>query len=191
MYERKDHYYRKARKEGYRSRAAYKLKDINRKFHIISWGDSVLDLGSRPGGWLQVAREIVGKEGYVMGIDRRRIPSLDYENVDTVQQDIEEFCTDRRFNVVLSDMAPKTIGKKDVDQYRSYQLAQKAAETAEKTLKENGNFVTKIFQSEHVKGFSMDLRKKFDHVKPYTPKATRKRSYETYIVCKGFKTPFQ
>ncbi|MEA1993010.1 MAG: RlmE family RNA methyltransferase [Euryarchaeota archaeon] len=189
MYKRKDHYYKKAREEGYRSRGAYKLKEINKKFHLIKKGDRVLDLGSSPGGWLQVAREIVGDDGYLMGVDKKRVSPLKYANVETTLCDIKEFHAKRKYDAVLSDMAPKTMGKKDVDQYRSYILAKKAFQTAEKALKEKGKFLTKIFQSEHVKGFSNELKKKFDYVKPYRPKTTRKGSYEVYIICKSFKTP--
>ena len=189
MYNRRDHYHKRAKGEGYRSRAAYKLKGINRKFSILRKGDHVLDLGAAPGGWLQVAREIVGEEGYLLGVDRERIPEMDYENVDTLCIDIDDFSTERRFDVVISDMAPKTTGKKDVDQYRSYMLAMKASEIAESVLNPNGIFLTKLFQSEHLKELSTDLGKKFGYVKSYRPRATRKGSFEIYVICKRFRTP--
>jgi 23S rRNA (uridine2552-2'-O)-methyltransferase len=187
MYNRRDHYHRKAKKAGYRSRAAYKLKGINNRFHLLSRGDSVLDLGAAPGGWLQVAREIVGEEGYVLGVDKERISPLQYENVAVLQSDVDDLQLERTFDVILSDMAPHTIGKRDVDQYRSYMLARKTFQTAEKMLKENGNFLTKIFQSEHVTSFSRELEKKFTYVKQYRPRATRRGSFEMYIVCKKFR----
>jgi len=188
MYKRKDYYHERAKKEGYRSRAAYKLKEINKRFRLIRKGDYVLDLGCSPGGWMQVAREIVGERGYVLGVDKVRALPLQYNNVDIIENDLEEFHTEMKFNVVLSDISPKIMGKRDVDQYRSYILAKKALEVAEKVLEDRGNFMVKIFQSEDVKSFSDDLRKRFGYVKFYRPRSTRKGSSEIYIICKSFKT---
>lgn len=187
MYKRKDYYYEKAKKEGYRSRAAYKLKEINRRFRVIRKGNYVLDLGCSPGGWLQVTREIVGERGHVLGVDKIRTLSLKFDNVDIVVSELEDFHTEITFNVVLSDISPKIMGKRDVDQYRSYMLAKKAFEVAEKVLKENGNFLVKILQGEDVKSFSDELRNKFGYVKIYRPRSTRKGSSEIYIICKYFK----
>jgi len=185
MYKRKDYYYEKAKKEGYRSRAAYKLKEINKRFRLMRRGDYILDLGCSPGGWLQVAREIVGESGYVLGVDKIRTPPLEYDNVEIREIDIEEFHTDTKFNVVLSDMAPKIMGKRDVDQYRSYILAKKAWDLAKEVLVERGNFLVKIFQSNEVRRFSDELRERFGYVKFYRPRSTRKGSSEVYIVCKS------
>jgi len=190
MYKRKDYYHERAKKEGYRSRAAYKLKEINKRFRIIRRGDYVLDLGCSPGGWMQVVREIVGERGYVLGMDKARTLPLQYDNVDIIESDLEEFHTEIKFNVVLSDISPKIMGKRDVDQYRSYILAKKALEVAEKVLEDGGNFLVKIFQSEDVKSFSDDLRKRFGYVKFYRPRSTRKGSSEIYIICKSFKTSY-
>jgi len=187
MYKRKDYYYEKAKKEGYRSRAAYKLKEINKRFRLMRRGDYILDLGCSPGGWLQVAREIVGESGYVLGVDKTRTPPLEYDNVEIREIDIEEFHTDTKFNVVLSDMAPKIMGKRDVDQYRSYILAKKAWDLAKEVLVERGNFLVKIFQSNEVRRFSDELRERFGYVKFYRPRSTRKGSSEVYIVCKSFR----
>lgn len=163
VHERKDeHYYNKAKEEGYRSRAAYKLKQIQNKFRIFDNAKYVLDLGAAPGGWLQVASENIDEDGLVLGVDLNPIEPLYKENVITmvgdlrepeVQEDILNYF-DGKADVVLSDMAPDVIGEWDVDQFRQIHLARIALKLCDKLLKEEGWFVVKIFQGgEHVRWF--------------------------------------
>ncbi len=125
-YKRKDGYWKMAKKEGYRSRAAYKLAQVNKKFRLITKGDYVLDVGCAPGGWMQVARQIVGDEGYVLGVDVQNIPVFHEDNVafllkDITDNDIREVIKEKTafFDVVISDISPNITGVWDVDHYKS------------------------------------------------------------------------
>lgn len=197
MHERKDeHYYNKAKEEGYRSRASYKLKQIQKKFRIFDNAKYVLDLGAAPGGWLQVASEYVDDDnGLVLGVDLNPIDRLPYDNVLTlegdvrdeeVQQEILNFF-DGKADVILSDMAPNVIGEWEVDQYRQIHLARIALRLCDKLLKKDGWFVVKIFQGgEHVK-YIREMENMFQYVKNFKPRASRKQSAERYLVANGLK----
>ncbi len=197
MHERKDeHYYNKAKEEGYRSRASYKLKQIQKKFRIFDNAKYVLDLGAAPGGWLQVASEYVYDDnGLVLGVDLNPIDRLPYDNVLTlegdvrdeeVQQEILNFF-DGKADVILSDMAPNVIGEWEVDQYRQIHLARIALRLCDKLLKKDGWFVVKIFQGgEHVK-YIREMENMFQYVKNFKPRASRKQSAERYLVANGLK----
>jgi 23S rRNA (uridine2552-2'-O)-methyltransferase len=196
VHERKDeHYYNKAKEEGYRSRAAYKLKQIQNKFRIFDNAKYVLDLGAAPGGWLQVASENIDEDGLVLGVDLNPIEPLYKENVITmvgdlrepeVQEDILNYF-DGKADVVLSDMAPDVIGEWDVDQFRQIHLARIALKLCDKLLKDEGWFVVKIFQGgEHVR-FIQEVRDMFESVKNFKPPASRKQSAERYIVAHNLR----
>ena len=197
LHERKDeHYYNKAKEEGYRSRASYKLKQIQNKFGIFDEARNVLDLGAAPGGWLQVASEHVDDyEGMVLGVDLNPIEPLFSENIVTIVGDVrdlevqEEILNffDGKADVILSDMAPDVIGEWDVDQYRQIHLARIALRICDKLLKPDGWFVVKIFQGgEHTK-YIREVKDMFEYVKNFKPAASRKQSAERYVVAHKLK----
>ena len=197
LHERKDeHYYNKAKEEGYRSRASYKLKQIQNKFGIFDEARNVLDLGAAPGGWLQVASEYVDDyEGMVLGVDLNPIEPLFSENIVTIVGDVrdlevqEEILNffDGKADVILSDMAPDVIGEWDVDQYRQIHLARIALRICDKLLKPDGWFVVKIFQGgEHTK-YIREVKDMFEYVKNFKPAASRKQSAERYVVAHKLK----
>jgi len=183
----KDFYTRKSREEGYYARSAYKLKQINKKYNIIKKGDEVLDLGCSPGGWIQASLEIVSKNGYVMGIDIADVKKIEAKNFEFIKSDIHKTDLKRNFDAVLSDMAPRTTGMRDLDQERSYDLAKQALKTAKKHLKSGGNFLCKIFQGLRYNEFMNEVRKNFESIKTVKPKASKKQSKEMYVVGKCMK----
>lgn len=192
IHERKrDGYYKQAKKAGYRSRSAYKLKQINDRYNVISKGDIAIDLGCAPGGWLQVARDIVGPEGTVLGVDIQRMEPLD--NVTFIRGDITNPKTIEKIiskiakaDVVLSDMSPNITGHYSMDHARSVDLAERALEIVKKTLKPRGNFVVKVFEGDLFKDYFDKIKSSFEFTKAHSPKATRKQSSEIYIIGKGF-----
>lgn len=192
-YDRKDRFYRQAKAEGRASRAFYKLEQIQNKYRVIKKGDCVVDLGCAPGGWLELASKLAGKEGVVLGVDLIEVDIKNSGNIKFFQGDVNDQETIRSItnelnsvDVVLSDMAPSTSGVKFRDSYLSYELALTALEVAEKILKPGGNFVVKIFPGEEFAGFKKELQKHFRGVVQYRPEATRKTSIEVYLVGTGF-----
>jgi len=187
---KRDYYYRKAKEEKYRSRAAYKLIQAVKKYNFIHSNDVVVDLGSAPGGWLQVARQIVGEKGFVLGVDLRKIEPLNYENVHVIIGDIREMDTLRRIkailprpaDVVISDISPNISGVWELDHIRQIELAKSALKIALSVLRVNGNFFTKVFQGELFDQFLNEVRKHFSRVEIFKPKASRKESAEIYIL---------
>jgi 23S rRNA (uridine2552-2'-O)-methyltransferase len=194
-----DHYYREAKSSGYRSRAAYKLKQIQKKFNVIKKNDIVIDLGAAPGGWSQVAYELIGggdeekpTKGKVIAIDLKSIRHI--QGVDFIRGDMTDPLTfDKIFeltdkaDVVVSDMSPDITGHYSVDQARSVYLAENAFEFAKKILVQRGNFVVKVFQGEDFKEFLDNVKSDFRYCKTYSPKASRTRSSEIYVVAKGYR----
>ncbi|RZN47105.1 RlmE family RNA methyltransferase [archaeon] len=193
MYKKKDHYHQKAKQQGYRSRSAFKLKQINNKFSIIKKGHAIVDVGAAPGGWSQVAAELVGSEGEVIGIDLEEIDPLPSPNVTFIKGDItdEDIIEEikkhvEKIDCVISDIAPKTTGIIDLDRSRSAILSMQALEVACALLRDGGNFLTKVFQSEESEELFRDMKQCFSYTKRYRPPSTRKRSTEIYLVGKGF-----
>lgn len=194
-YQRKDRYYRKAKDEGLRSRAAYKLMEINQRFKVLPKGALVIDLGCSPGSWSQMAAKTIGPFGQVIGIDLEPLQPLGERNVMFIQGDIREEKTihrlfselGRKVDVVLSDMAPHLSGIKFQDQYNSYELANQAFQTCKKVLREGGDFVVKIFPGDELETLKDDLKTHFGQIKTFIPDATRKTSTEIYLVGKSFK----
>ncbi len=193
---RKDDYYNRAKQEGYRSRAAYKLKQLDDLENVINGGDTVVDLGAAPGGWLQVAAEKVGPRGNVIGVDLQRIKDLEGtidERVETIRGDMTEDRTRERVidaaggevDAVVSDMAPNMSGEYSLDQARSLYLARQAFETALELLDTGGNFVVKVFEGPDVDDLRADLEDEFQYVRATAPKASRDESSEIYLIGKG------
>ncbi len=190
----KDEFVKKAQKEGYRSRAAYKLLEIIYKNQIIKTGFKVLDLGAAPGGWSQVAIKIVGKTGQVIATDILPVESI--ANVEFLQGDFTEeiiynkllsLTNKQKINVVLSDMAPNMSGQISIDQPKSMYLAELALDMATKVLSHNGHFVVKIFHGDGFDNFIQNSRKNFKKVIIRKPKASRPRSKEVYLIASQLK----
>ena len=189
-----DEFVKKAQKEGYRSRAVYKLLEIVEKKAIIRNGNKVLDLGAAPGGWSQVAVKLVGSQGKVIASDILPIELID--GVDFLQGDFTEqsvyddllVMTDgAKVDVVLSDMAPNMSGQLSVDQPKSMYLAELAIEMAIKTLNPGGSFVVKVFQGDGFDVFVQNAKKAFKKVSVIKPKASRPRSKEVYLLASQLK----
>lgn len=186
-----DHLTLRARLENYPARSVYKLEEIQNKFRVIAMGSQVLDLGCAPGSWLLYAAKQVGSQGRVFGIDLKPIEIKLPENVTAIQDNIlalenNDFLVEG-FGVVLSDMAPATTGRKDVDAYRSFELCSMALETAKKFGAPHSNFVCKIFQGNEFKEFEQAVKSVFSECKTFKPDSCRKQSKEIYIIAKGKK----
>lgn len=193
---RSDPYYRKAKKKGYRSRAAFKLKQLNRRFKFLEGANYILDLGAAPGGWLQVASEAIGDDGLVVGVDLERIRPLRLKNVRTLIGDVTDEETVKRIrdafpgsvDVVLSDMSPDLSGVWEVDHLRQIHLTRRALRIAEGIMKPDGWVVLKVFQGSDYRKFLDDVRDLFGFVKVVKPLASRKGSAEIYVVAQGLKS---
>ena len=189
-----DEYVIKSQKEGYRSRASYKLKEIDDRDKLLKPGNLVVDLGSAPGGWSQVAAERVGHKGRVIASDILLMDGL--ADVEFIQGDFtKEAVFDRILDaingepvdLVISDMAPNMSGMKAVDQPRAMYLAELAYDMALKVLRPGGSFVTKIFMGEGFDQYMKDARINFEKVLTRKPDSSRARSPEVYLVAKKFK----
>ena len=185
MKDRKDHYFKKAKREGYVARSAYKLLEINKKYNLIKRNSRVLDIGSSPGSWVQACLKIGAKEIIGVDIEATKVQSTNFiflrEDINDL--DIESL---KKFDVVLSDIAPSTTGNRDLDIYRSIELSEKAFEIAKEVLKEDGNFLVKVFQGEGFEELLKKIKKHFKFCKSYKPKSTRKESKEIYIVATNY-----
>jgi len=194
-YDPKDFYYRQAKKAGLRARSAFKIDEILRRNRLLSKGQAVLDLGAAPGGFLQILAEVVGEKGVAVGVDLEPVRNLGKPWVKTAVADLlapEALQTIRelhpgRFHLVTSDMAPKTIGVKVVDETRSLELVRMALAVAEQTLVPGGAFVAKVFMGGDFPELQKDLRARFEKVLVARPQATRDASYEVYVVGTGFR----
>jgi 23S rRNA (uridine2552-2'-O)-methyltransferase len=190
--DQRDYYYRLAKEEGYRARSAYKLLQINEKFHIIKKGNSVVDLGAAPGGWLQVAQKL--SDGKIVGIDLESIepvPGTLTFRADITQESTVELvknALEGDADVVISDAAPNLTGAWDMDHAVSIDLARSALKMAKALLRPRGNFLVKVFQGDMFVDFLNEVRKEFVSVQAHSPLASRKESAETYIVAKKLLT---
>jgi 23S rRNA (uridine2552-2'-O)-methyltransferase len=189
-----DAYVLKAREQGYRSRAVFKLAEIQQKDRILKPGQLVLDLGAAPGGWSEYAQQIVGDQGKVIALDLLPIdPIAGVEFIQgdfTEQQTLDRLLTlidDLRLDLVLSDMAPNLSGMGSVDQPKSIYLAELAFDLARQFLAADGVFVIKLFQGEGFEDLIAVLRMSFDSVRFRKPDASRARSSEIYAVCCGLR----
>ncbi len=196
-YQRKDTFYARAKAAGYRSRAAYKLVELAKRYQLVRRGDHVVDLGAWPGGWLQVAAELAGPQGVVVGIDLLPIDPLGQGQVVTVVGDAREpevqaalrqRCRGR-VDVVLSDMAPKLSGVRDRDSARAAELAEAALAIAKALLSPGGRLVIKVFSGAEAEALVRAVRPSFKVAKLTKPEASRKESGEMYLVCTGYESP--
>ena len=188
---RKDHYRKLAHEEGYRSRSAYKLKELNTSYRIFGAGHFVLDLGCAPGGWTQVASKIVGNKGKVMGIDTsfvEEIPGVYMLKANISDNIIEEIFLffNKKINAVISDLSPQVTGNWSVDHSIQISLNYDAAKIMEQVLAKKGNAIFKIFDGEYSNEFYEYLKKKFSKIKLTKPKSSRKPSSELYCICLGY-----
>jgi len=189
-----DPYVRLSKVQGYRSRAAYKLLELDRKDCLLRPGTTVVDLGAAPGGWSQVAAQSLGRGGRVLALDVLEMEPL--PGVDIITGDFNDeavlaralaWLGDARADLVLSDMAPNVSGVRAVDQPRAMQLVELALDFAERALKPGGNLVVKVFQGEGFDAALRQLRERCDKVACRKPDASRSDSRETYFVAKGFR----
>ncbi len=183
-----DHFSRKAKKDNFPARSVYKLQEIQKKFQIIKKGDVILDLGCSPGSWLVYAADMVGPKGIVVGIDLKPVEIAVLPNVKVLTDDVEKNGVDLlrslelQYNIIVSDMAPATTGRKDIDSYRSFELCRVALGIAETFLLPGGCFVCKIFQGPDFKEFSDTVKNMFKDQKTFKPQSSRKASKEIYVI---------
>ncbi|WP_318567819.1 23S rRNA (uridine(2552)-2'-O)-methyltransferase [Salinigranum marinum] len=192
----KDKYYNKAKQEGYRARSAYKLKQLDADAGLFGPGNTVVDLGAAPGGWLQVAAEAVGPQGRVVGVDLQRIEPLDVDHdhvVETIRGDmtdeetrtrITELVGEEGADAVVSDMAPNMTGEYSLDHARSVYLARQAFETALELLATGGDLAVKVFDGPDVAALRDEMDAEFQYVRSIRPDASRDASSEQYLVGK-------
>jgi len=189
-----DPYVKQAQKDGYRSRASYKLLELNERDKLIRPGMLVMDLGAAPGGWSQVAARLVGEKGRVLATDI--LPMDTIVNVDFIQGDFTDEAVfnqilaalgERPVDLIISDIAPNISGIDSADQASSMYLVELALDMARRVLKPKGNFVAKVFQGVGSDVYLKDLRSSFEKVSIRKPAASRSRSREVYMVARGFK----
>lgn len=188
-----DPFVQQARQDGYRSRAAYKLLEIQEKYALLRQGQYLIDLGAAPGGWSQVSCQFLGKDR-VIGVDLLSIPSIegvmflqrDFTKEETVQE-LLTLLQGKLVDHVLSDMAPATSGFRDVDHIRLVDLIEKAFDFAQVVLKPGGSFISKVFQGGAQGDLLLKLKQQFEKVHHFKPKSSRSESPEIYLVARGFK----
>jgi 23S rRNA (uridine2552-2'-O)-methyltransferase len=196
-YERKDHLHQRAKKEGLRSRAAYKLKEVQKSAKLLSKGQRVLDLGCWPGGWLEVAGALVGPAGRVVGVDRAEVdPEIplpqvtalvgDLEDADIATRLSERLGVDRA-DVVLSDAAPKLTGVRVVDRANEERLLEAIEALLPKLLASGGSLLIKILEGPEAQAIDRRIRTRFDQAKTLKLQSTRKGSSERYLIARGYR----
>ncbi len=196
---RRDSYYKQAKKQGYRARSAFKLKQMQDKFRLLRPGHAVADLGCAPGGWSQVLVELVAPDGIVVGVDLQKTRPV--EGAQFIQGDFTQTDTRRRLaellaatgrthlDAVVSDMAPDMSGTYDLDQARSVHLSTLALEFADAHLIAGGTFLCKVFEGADFQEFREAVRARYKRVQQFHPPASRKQSSEVYLVATGFLAP--
>jgi len=189
-----DDYVRQAQERGYRSRAAFKLLEIQEKHQLVKPGQVVVDLGAAPGGWSQVARELVGPEGLVIALDilaMEPLPGVTFIEGDFREDEalrrLKDVLGNREVDLVLSDMAPNISGVAAVDQPRAMYLCELALEFASEALKPGGNFLVKVFQGVGSDAFLQEIRRRFSQVSVKKPAASRAKSREVYVLARNLK----
>ncbi|MHB8566557.1 MAG: RlmE family RNA methyltransferase [Nitrososphaerales archaeon] len=192
---KRDYYRRRAKEEGYRSRAAFKLIQLNEKYRLFRANSAVVDIGAAPGGWLEVASQIIGERGLAVGVDLVMIDPVG-KNVKTMQEDITSSTFPERLQValgksradcVLADLSPKLSGIWDMDHFKQIELCQKVVDILPETLAMGGSCVMKAFHGAELDALIQRLRKSFERLEVAKPDASRKESSEVYLVATGFK----
>jgi 23S rRNA (uridine2552-2'-O)-methyltransferase len=191
-----DYYFKKAKKENYPARSVYKLEEAQKKYHFLKAGNAVLDLGCQPGSWSIYAAKTVGPKGFVLGLDLQegekssiaKAAEIVWLQEDITTDDIIEKIAGIRdnFQVILSDIAPRTSGNKWVDQQQSLNLARRVLELAVQMLESGGSFYVKVFEGEDFKEYVESVRKHFKTVKIVKPKSSRTESREVFVLGTGF-----
>jgi 23S rRNA (uridine2552-2'-O)-methyltransferase len=190
---KKDQYRKLAKENSYRSRAVYKLSQINKSYHILKNGMKIVDIGAAPGGWLQLASKLTGNTGLVIGIDLKEIEPI--PSVITLKRDVDDRETlptileilGGKADLVLSDLAPNVSGLWEIDHLRQIDLTRKALEITKSILRQDGNALYKVFQGEATSEFVADTKKIFSEVILTKPDASRKQSSELYLLCRKYK----
>jgi 23S rRNA (uridine2552-2'-O)-methyltransferase len=194
-----EYYYKKAKAENYRSRATYKLVQANEKYGFIKLNDVVVDLGAAPGGWIQAARKMTGKHGFVLGVDLKPIEPFPQEYIRTIVGDLTEPEMPEQIlsflphnpDVVISDAAPNITGVWEVDHARQIDLANMALNIALQLLRPGGSFFVKLFEGDLMNEFILTVKGHFTEVKIVKPQASRSKSSEMYLLALGLKTKLQ
>jgi len=193
---KRDLYRRLAREQGYKSRAAFKLIEANERYGFLSRGGRVLDLGAAPGGWLQVASELVGPDGLVVGVDTSPI-RLKEKNVVSIKMDVNDSALvpkvrellGGRADVMLSDLSPSVSGVWEIDQTRQVDLTLRVLDLTSLLLKETGSVFCKLFEGLRAQEVRDEFRKRFRLVRVIKPAASRSASSELYYYCEGMRNP--
>ncbi|RPH72379.1 MAG: RlmE family RNA methyltransferase [Myxococcaceae bacterium] len=196
-YRPKDHYFQRAKQRGFRARSAFKLEELVQRFGLLRPGGRVLDLGSAPGGFLQVIARAVGPSGLAVGVDLVPVRPFSEQWVRTAVVDVladdarelVEAVASGPYDAVLSDMAPKTTGVRATDEARSLRLAERALELARALGRPGSSFVTKLFMGGDFEVFRAQVREAYREVKVVRPEATRSASNEIYLVGLGLRAP--
>jgi 23S rRNA (uridine2552-2'-O)-methyltransferase len=189
-----DPYVKRAHEEGWRSRAAFKLEEIDRAERLLRPGMTVVDLGAAPGGWSQYAARVLGGKGRVIALDLLDMPALpgvefiqgDF-NEEAVLERLQALLASGRADLVMSDMAPNMMGIADVDHDRSMQLVELAVDFAARALRPGGDLLLKVFQGREFQPLVARLRGQFETVKLRKPKSSRSRSAELYVLARGYR----
>lgn len=189
---KRDHYRKLAHEQGFRSRAAYKLKELNQSYRILGPGFYVLDLGCAPGGWTQMAQKLVGNRGKVMGVDTSYVEDIPGTHIIRANIEDESIVDDimsyfgKKVNAVICDLSPQVTGNWSVDHAKQISLNYDCTKIMDKVLAFKGNAIFKVFDGEYSNEFRDYVKKKFAKVNLTKPKASRKPSSELYFVCLGF-----
>jgi 23S rRNA (uridine2552-2'-O)-methyltransferase len=187
-----DHYFKKAKKQGFPARSVYKLEEAQKKYGFLGPGQTVLDLGAYPGSWSKYAAGVAGPKGLVVAVDIQK-SGVKADNICVLQRDVYDLKASKLreispyFDVILSDMAPKTTGRKDVDHFMSVALAERALVLAGELLKPGGTFFCKVFQGEDFPSFRDKCKESFRSVRVVKPKSSRPESVELFLLCIGRK----
>ena len=197
-YQMHDKYFDMAKKEGYRARSVYKLKEIQETFELIEEGMDICDIWCAPGSFIQYIKRIIRDTGNIVWIDLKATDKYSQKNITTLVHDIFEFDTLRprvseliwegeNFHLITSDIAPNTTGRKDIDQYASVELNIAILEFADEFLKPGGNLILKVFKWEDFRDLTQEIQKRYHKFTEFKPYACRDRSFEEYVICFGKK----
>lgn len=189
-----DKYFQLAKREGYRARSVYKLKEIQEQFELVSENMDICDIGAAPGSFIQFMKKIIKDTGNIVGIDLKPIDKYSQTNINTLVHDIFEFHTlkprveeligvGKQFDLVTSDIAPNTTWNKDIDQYASVELNIAILGFADVFLKTGGNLLLKVFKGEDFRDLTQEIQKRYARFTEYKPFACRDRSFEEYVIC--------